>query len=682
MKIMGYPAKPELFTNQDYQKLVEEIQEDARLYYVEDSPRISDAEYDEKFRMLLEVEKLHPDWVLPHSPSQKIGGEVREEFAKVKHDPPMLSLDNAMNVEEFLAFHQRVLKHLGFPEEKIFYHVEPKFDGIALEIVYEEGRFVLGSTRGDGETGEDITHNVRTLKNLPLQLNLKNPPKKLVLRGEAVMPTFEFERLNEELEKEGKKIFANPRNATAGTLRQQDSRVAALRNIVFFPYQLVTAEGIKIPTQQSKLWQEFFPSLGFAMPKYARALTVSEIATYYEEIQKKRSEFPFEIDGLVIKLDELSTWPLLGQTTRSPRYAIALKFPSKAALTRLESVSFQVGRTGIVTPVANLKPIGIGGVIVKRATLHNKDEISRLQVKIGDLVEVQRAGDVIPKISKVITEERNGKEQDIVFPTNCPSCGNKLSQEEVYIRCNNRKCPGRRLAQLQFFVSKQGLNIEGLGSEWIEKFFTLGLIQDEADIFFLTQEKLANLPGMGEILPEKMVRSIESRKKIPLARFLCALGIPNVGEHVAEVLANSFGSLENLLKASELDLQKVREIGPEIAKNVRNFFDNPENQILLNKFKEAGLEILPAENQTEMAIFQNQTFVFTGSLQHFTREEAEALVKKYGGRASSSVSQKTNFVVVGKEPGSKLQKARELNVTILTEEEFLRMLPDGNQFLR
>ncbi|MCS6983706.1 MAG: NAD-dependent DNA ligase LigA [Leptospiraceae bacterium] len=673
----GYPLNPAEFTREDYHALVEDIKEDDRLYYVEDNPRISDAEYDAKFRLLLQVEELHPEWVRLDSPSQKVGGEVKEEFAQVRHEPPMLSLDNAMDIGEFLAFHERVERLLGEKGGKILYHGEPKFDGIALELIYEHGHLVLGSTRGDGEIGEDITHNVKTLKNLPLKIDLMENSPRLCIRGEAVMPTSEFERLNEELTKAGKKTFANPRNAAAGTLRQQDSRIAAQRKIVFFPYQVVEAQGIDWPRKQSELWQSFFPTLGFAMPSYHRLLKPFEVKDFYLEMQKRRSEIPFEVDGLVLKVDDLLLWELLGHTSRSPRYAIALKFPSRSAITRIEAVSFQVGRTGIITPVAELRPIGIGGVIVKRATLHNYDEIKRLGVKLGDMVEVQRSGDVIPKITRVLLEERKGTEEEILFPETCPVCSETLTREEVYIRCTNRACQGRRVAQLEYFVSRQGLDIEGIGKEWVEKLFKAGLVQDEADFFYLREGQLAELPGMGDILPQKMIQSIEKRKNVALERFLCALGIPNVGEHIAEVLANAFGSLEKIMQASREELQAVYEIGPEIARSVYNYFRDSENQRLLEKFRQAGVSVLPAQTSKVSAIFEGKIFVFTGTLKRLTRSQAEQLVKKYGGRASSSVSSKTTYVVAGEEAGSKLEKARSLGVKVLTEEEFLALLPNG-----
>ncbi len=671
---------PLLFSEDDralYDALVDEVNEDARLYYVEDNPRISDAEYDEKFRRLQAIEQRHPEWIRPDSPTRKVGGEIREEFPKFRHDPPMMSLENAMDIAELQAFHQRVLKALGV-KQNLYYHVEPKFDGLALDLVYQDGILVVGATRGDGDIGEDITHNVRTLQNVPLKLRGFSSASRISIRGEAVMPIAEFEKLNRELEAAGKKIFANPRNAAAGSLRQQNSAITAARKIVFYPYAVGYAQGFELPATQQEIWQLFFPALGFVMPDYVKLCTVTQIEAWYLELQQRRSELPCDLDGLVVKVNDLALWDQLGRTTRAPRYAIALKFPSRSAVTRLEAVTYQVGRTGIVTPVANLRPIGIGGVMVKRATLHNRDEIERLGLKIGDLVEVQRAGDVIPKVSRVLVERRTGDEQDIHFPETCPACHEKLVREDVFIRCCNPKCPGRRIAQLQFFASGAGMDFIGIGSEWVEKLFHAGLLQDEADFFLLTEEKLAELPGMGEILPGKMVEAVRARRQVSLSVFIAALGIANVGPHIAEVLAAAFGSLEALAAADEKALLEVHEIGPEIARSVREFFLSADKQKLLEKFSRAGLVVLPAEKKQVSAVFSGKTFVFTGTLQSLKREEAEKLVKSLGGKATSSVSKKTDYVVAGLEAGSKLAKARELGIPVLSEQEFKEMLPNGD----
>lgn len=670
------PNKPAEFSAGDYAQLIDELYYHNRRYYLEDEPEISDAEYDEKMRMLQQVEALHPEWLRPDSPTQKVGGEVREDFAEVKHDPPMMSLDNAMNIEELRVFHDRLVK-AGIKEPT--YHVEPKFDGLAIDLVYEHGTLVVGSTRGNGEIGEDITHNVKTVKNIPLRLMLDNPPAKATIRGEVIIKLSDFQKLNERQAKEGKKLFANPRNTAAGALRQQDSAQAKDKMLSFFPYTLAKIEDTKNRfakeiRRQDTIWKSVFPELGFKTSAYHLTADFDGVAKYYEEMIANRANIEYDLDGLVIKLNDTTEWENFGATTKAPRWAIALKFPARSGVTKLERVVYQVGRTGVVTPVAELTPINLGGVMVARASLHNADEIERLDLHEGDYVEVVRSGDVIPKVVAAVAEKRAKKAKPIAFVKKCPSCGKPLEREDVFFRCVNSACPEMNEAFLQFFVSKNGLDIESLGAEWVAKLYQNKVISDYADLFAITKEDLLQFEGMGEILAAKILQSIDARRKIPLAKLLTAVGIPNVGEHVASILADHFESTDALAAASEAELTAIHEIGPGTAASVQQWFADKVNAARLKKLTKNGVQVAREERKKISDAFAGKSFVFTGTLTQFTRDGAEAEVKARGGRASSSVSKKTDFVVVGTDAGSKAQKAKELGVAILSETEFAAML--------
>ncbi|RME88107.1 MAG: NAD-dependent DNA ligase LigA, partial [Candidatus Hydrogenedentota bacterium] len=635
---------------QDYLDLVDALNYHNYLYYAADTPEISDADYDAMMRLLQQWEHEHPEWKVAGSPSEKVGSEIRKEFPEARHNPPMLSLDNATDFAEVKEFHNRVVKLLqenGIRQE-IIYYGETKYDGLALEIEYEDGILVRGSTRGNGVVGEDITHNVKTIRNVPQKLLLPYPPKYLSIRGECILRHEDFFTMNEELKEKGEKPFANPRNAAAGTLRQQNSKIAAERNLRFYPYMIGRVEESDLsqkhnplPDHQYEIITEYIASAGFSKSEFARRLKIHDIEPWYREMLEKRPELPFDIDGLVLKVDNTNWWNVLGATSKYPRWAIAYKFPARSAITILEDVQFQVGRTGIVTPVAHLKPINIGGVIVMRASLHNKDELSRLQIQIGDYVEVIRAGDVIPKVVKLYKAGSNRRK--IVFPTKCPVCKTPLKQEEVYVRCPNPECPAKIVQSLQYFASKDGMDFEGVGSEWVAKFYDLGFVKDPADFYFLTEEKLKNLEGMGDILPRKMIEAIQARKEVPLHHFLMALGIPNVGPYTAEVLAKHFKNLDNIVNATEEELSSVYEIGPIIAKSVHEFFASEKTKKLLKKFQEAGLNILEEKHDSSSRKLEGKTFVFTGTLSSLSRKEAEDMVKKLGGKPTSSVSKKTHY---------------------------------------
>ncbi len=722
-----FPSEPALFDRALYEKLADNLLEYGNAYYRDDQPLIEDAQYDQLVRLLASVEAEHPDWQRPDSPSLKVGGEVRKEFAQVTHDPPMRSLDNASNTGEFRAFCERLTRNLELPEanqkdentlfqsEHIF-NAELKFDGLAVELIYENGLLVTGSTRGDGVTGEEITHNIRTVSNVPLRLRATHPPEFISIRGECVMPMAEFQSLNQKLESEGKKTFANPRNAAAGSLRQQDSSVAASRGLKFFPYAIgkvvessASQKENPVPALQSLRYEKYFPSIGFQVSPERVTGDANEIEKFYARVEEKRASLGIDIDGVVVKLDDTSLWEKAGYTAKFPRYAIALKFPGRAAKTRLVDVQFQVGRTGAITPVAVLLPVNVGGVVIRRATLHNIREIERLGLKIGDLVEVIRAGDVIPKIERKVSDASNVSgaigvsgvsgaigdneaksfpdapeiiEKAIEFPTICPECGSLLEVQEILVRCPNDECAGRMAAFLRYFVSKNGLDIDGLGSEWVEKLYRAGVIGDIADIFFLGQpdrvEKISQMEGMGEKLLQNMLASIESRRKVPFDVFLRSLGISQVGAGAARILAGSYASMKELMSASAEELQQIKEIGPVMASAIVSFFHIDANQRLLDKLFQAGFSLeYPERSDSDSDLpLSGKSFVFTGTLEKMKREEAAELVRRFGASASGSVSKKTGYVVFGENAGSKLEKALQLGVKTMDENRFLEMIDE------
>jgi len=660
----------------EYDALVEELQYHNRKYYLDDAPEISDAEYDVKMRTLQAFEKENPKLLRADSPTLKVGGEVREDFAEVIHDPPMMSLDNAMNLSELREFHDRLVKAgVKSPE----YHVEPKFDGLAVDLVYEKGILSVGSTRGDGEKGEDITHNIRTAANVPLRLTIENPPELISIRGEVIITLADFKKINAEQAKAGKKTFATPRNTAAGALRQQDSAEAKAKRLSFFPYTLgkiidKKKRFVREMRTQEQIWRKIFPALGFKTSVYHISTDISGLEKYYTKMTEERSKIEYDLDGLVVKLNNTTEWENFGATTKAPRWAIALKFPAQAAITQLESVIYQVGRTGVITPVALLSPINIGGVMVSRASLHNADEISRLGLCHKDWVNVVRSGDVIPKVAGVVTSKRKKGAKKITFVAKCPSCSEKLIREDVFFRCTNAECPEMNEAYLQFFVSKNGIDIEYLGAEWIAKLYRAKKVTDYADLFSLTIADLLEFEGMGEILATKIIKSIDSRRHLPFAKLLTALGIPNVGEHMAEVLAEHYASPKDLESAAVKELTAIHEIGPGTAQSITDWFADTVNKTRLAKLVAHGVTIEKTSRERVSDDFAGKTFVFTGTLTQLSRDKAEASVKARGGRAASSVSKKTDFVVVGKDAGSKAAKAKELGVKIISEKEFALML--------
>ncbi len=656
---------------------IEELRKKIRyhnyLYYVLDSPEISDEEYDALFRRLLELEEKYPELKSPDSPTHRIGAPPKKEFGEIKHEIPMYSLQDARNEDELREFDKRVHRLLKLKDQdRVEYLLEPKFDGLSCEITYINGILTNASTRGDGYIGEDVTENAKTIRSIPLKLMTDNPPPKIQVRGEVLMKKKDFLKLNKSLEEKGEKTFANPRNAAAGSLRQLDPKITAQRKLDFVAWVIGVAEGIEFKKQSEIL--DTVEKLGFKTSNPRKiAYGIEDVIAYYREMEEKRESIDYELDGIVVKINDLSLWTELGETSRAPRYMIAGKFSPRKAETVLKDVLFSVGRTGIVTPVAILEPVYVGGVMVQRATLHNFDEVKRLGIRIGDRVIVQRAGDVIPEVVGPIIEKRTGFEREIKPPDHCPVCGSRLVKENVYLRCVNMSCPAKLKGALRHFSQRKAMDIEGLGEKLAEMLVDRGLVKDLADIYYLKKEDLLQLPGFAEKSARNLIAAIEGSKNRPLARFLYAIGIPNVGEYMAGVLAKHFKTLDNIQKASVEELLKIEGFGPEIAKSIYEFFRDENNLRVLDKMFRAGVKPEEAQEEKESPI-KDKVFVFTGALSSMSRPEAQALVEEKGGIVKNSVSRKVDFVVVGENPGSKYEKAKALGVKILNEDEFLKLM--------
>lgn len=650
-------------------ELREQLEHHNHRYYVLDAPEITDAEYDALFRELQALEAEHPELDDPNSPTRRVGGAPAEGFATYRHRLPLLSLDNAMTLEEWREFALRTAKTLGAAPA---WWADPKMDGLAVEAVYENGALTVAATRGDGEKGEDVTRNLRTVKNLPLTLN-RTPgpvPRLLEVRGEVVMTKAAFEALNERQAAAGGKIFANPRNAAAGSVRQLDPKVAAARPLRFLAYGVGLVEW-EAPlfawTSQAGI-MDGLKALGFSVPPEARRCRdADEVEALFLRLQAERDALPFEIDGLVAKVDSLELQRELGQTARAPRWALALKFPAQQAATRLLDIKVQVGRTGVLTPVAELEPVRLAGVEVSSATLHNQDQINALGLRPGDRVLIQRAGDVIPQVVRNL-EERAGDAEAWRIPEQCPVCGSHTARlpGEAAVRCPNLSCPARLTQGLIHFVSKAGLDMQGVGASWIEKLAQDGHLHSPADIFALSRKVLLGYKGMGPKSADNFLAAVEQAKAAPLHRFLSALGIEQVGEQTARTLAQHYADLDALALASEGELQELPDIGPKVSASIRAFFDNPANRNLLERFKELGLWPRGGGSEAAMALpLAGKTFIFTGTLPGLSRPEAEALVEGLGGRAAPSITKKVDYVVAGEAAGSKLAKARDWGLTIL-----------------
>ncbi len=656
-------------------ELRRQLEQHNRLYYVLDAPTISDAEYDALYRELQQLEMQYPGLVSSDSPTQRVGGAALDKFSSVTHRLPMLSLENATNVGEIREFDLRVKKNLGLPtKDSISYVCEPKMDGLAVELVYIDGLLTVASTRGDGVTGEDVTENIRTIRSLPLRLSGDRIPHLLEVRGEVFLSLEAFRQINSEKEENGDAPFVNPRNAAAGSLRQLDPRITARRPLSVYCYAPGAAEGTAFQSQQ-----EFFESIaGWGLPVnplVRPAAGIEAAVAFYEEMQQQRESLPYEIDGTVIKVDSFAIQRELGEKSRSPRWAVACKFPPRQAITVVEDILHSVGRTGVITPVALLRPVEISGVTVSRATLHNWDEIALKDIRIGDTVVVERAGDVIPAVVKVLTDKRNGSEKPSIPPEHCPQCGSAVVRiaDEVAVRCMGLACPPQFRESIMHFASRNAMDIEGLGEKFIEQLLSLGLVSSVADLYSLSRDDLMKFERMGDRLASNLLAAIENSKQRALWRFIFALGIRHVGERTAKSLAQAYGSLENLERATFDELVSIRDIGATVAQSIRTFFDNQGNIAVIRRMLEAG--VTPAIEQKKVGgRFTGKSFVFTGALSRFTRDEARILVENEGGNAVGSVSKKTDYVVAGEEAGSKLAKARELGVTVLTEEEFLQLL--------
>jgi DNA ligase (NAD+) len=644
-------------------------------YYVLDDPEISDAEYDRLLRELEELEARHPEWITPDSPTQRVGAEPADKFNTVPHSLPMLSLENGFTLEEVKEFDRRLKRFLK-DEGEIEYTAEPKMDGLAIELVYERGVLIQASTRGDGLVGEEITRNVRTIRSVPLRLLDTNlpPPDRLEVRGEAYIKIKDFKEFNRKREEAGESPFANPRNAAAGSLRQLDPNITAQRPLHFFAYGIGRVEGREFSTQWEVLTT--LPQWGLPVnPLIRRCSGIEACLKYCQEMEALRHSLPYEIDGVVIKVNDLTLQERLGIKSRSPRWALAFKFQPNQETTQVLNIEVQVGRTGVLTPVAHLKPVLVGGVEVSRATLHNQDELERKDIRIGDTVIVQRAGEVIPEVVKVVTSLRTGKERKFSMPDKCPVCASPVVRlpGEAAHRCTNPNCPAQIKEAIRHFASKGAMDIEGLGEKLIDQLVDKGLIRDYGDLYYLKREDLIPLERMAEKSADNLIQAIERSKKPPLNRFLYALGIRHVGEHLAALLAQHFGSLKVLMEVSEGELLAIREIGPQVARSIRTFFDNPRNREVIEKILSAGVKLQEGKAAGKRPL-AGKTFVLTGRLSAMSRDQAKKKIEELGGKAAAQVSSKVDYLVVGEEPGSKLDRARELNIPILDEMEFLELL--------
>ncbi len=655
------------------EKLQEEINYHNYRYYVLNDPVISDEEYDKLMHQLEELEEQFPEVVTPDSPTQRVGAPPREGFDTITHSVPMLSLQDARNENEIREFDARTKRFLGWgPDALIEYVVEPKFDGLSCEIIYRDGRFALASTRGDGIVGEDVTPNVRTIRSLPMRfIKKEGVPSYLEVRGEVLMRRIDFEKLNQELIKQEERPFANPRNAAAGSLRQLDPNVTASRPLDFIAWGVGLMEGKRAKSQWETL--AILEGLGFKTSSPRKLCRgIEEVLHFYRELEEERDEFDYELDGMVIKVNSLDLWEKLGATARSPRWALAAKFKPRQKTTQMVDVIYNVGRTGTITPVALLKPVELGGVIVSRASLHNFDEVERLDARVGDTVLIQRAGDVIPGVVTVIKEKRTGREAPILPPEKCPVCGAQAVKEGAYYKCVNISCPAKLVQAIKHFASRRAMDIEGLGGKTAELLVEEGLVKDLSDVYSLKSEHLLKLPGFAEKSAQNLLEALEKSKHPTLARFIYAIGIPNVGEYTAQVLARYFESWKNLEKASLTELIEIKGIGPETARSVVSFLQEKRNKKTVEKMLKAGLTLQEEKKKKESPLV-DKTVVFTGALSSMTRDEAKAMVEKLGGTVSNSVSRKTDLVIVGESPGSKYQRAQQLGIKVINEEEFLKL---------
>ena len=654
----------------EIEKLRRELERHNRLYYVENAPEISDFDFDQMLKRLEALEAKHPELADPNSPTVRVGGEPIEGFATVVHDPPMLSIDNVYSLDELRDWHDRVLRGLG--EENVEYEAELKIDGVSIDLVYEDGALARGATRGDGVRGDDVTPNVRTVRSLPLRIDSKF--KRLEVRGEIYIAKSDFARYNEELEEQGEEPLANPRNAAAGALRQKDPKLAAKRHLSAFVYHLVASDDRRIASQ----WDAYaiLEKLGFPLnPKRVLAGSLDDVVQFIDEWHEHRHDLPFEIDGIVVKVNRREKQLELGTTSKAPRWAVAYKYPPEAAQTIVRAMNLYVGRTGTVTPVAEFDPVRLGGTKVVNASLHNFDELARKDVRIGDTILVEKGGDIIPKVVDVLKDKRPRGAKAITPPQNCPVCGEPLHrfEGEVAIRCINQGCPAIVLQSLTHFGSRKAMDIEGLGWQTVDALLKAGLVKDYASLYELTVDQVAALERKGEKSAKALVDNIEQSKTAELSRFIFALGIRMVGERAAKLLADRFQSIDALMDATTEELLEVPEVGPKLAEAITFYFSVPANRQRVEKM--LGLGVRPTFTAIATGNrLAGKTVVVTGTLNRFSREEIHKLIESEGGKPGSAVSSKTSYVVAGDAAGSKLEKARTLGVPVLTEDEFLALL--------
>ncbi len=671
----------ELSAADEVARLREQLEDWNYRYYVLDDPSVPDAEYDRSLQRLRVLEAQHPELLSPESPTQRVGAGPLAQFQQVQHELPMLSLDNAFNADDMHAFNRRLLERLGRdPADALEFACEPKLDGIAVSLLYRDGCLQRGATRGDGATGEDITHNVRTVASVPLRLRGEGYPPLLEVRGEIYLPRAGFEQINAEARGRGEKTFVNPRNAAAGSLRQLDARVTARRPLQMCCYSVGLFEGGELPTRHSEVLDRL-QAWGLRINSESRVVTgIDACDAYYEELAARRADLPYDIDGIVFKVNDLALQQRLGFVSRAPRWAIARKFPAQEEMTRLLAVEFQVGRTGAITPVARLEPVFVGGVTVSNATLHNSDEIERLGLRIGDTVIVRRAGDVIPQVVAVVPERRPESATPVVFPDACPVCGSVVERaaDEAVLRCmGGLICQAQQKAAIRHFVSRRALDVEGLGDKLVEQLVDRGLVSSVADIFTLPREQWLGLERMGEKSVDRLLGALEKSKETSLQRFIFALGIREVGEATAGNLARHFGSWEALVAADEEALLGVPDVGPVVADHLRQFFDSADSLAVVQALRDAGVhwpDVAPVAAQ-ELPL-DGQTWVVTGTLESLGRNEAKAHLEALGARVAGSVSAKTHKVVAGPGAGSKLGKATELGIPVIDEAALLALLAE------
>lgn len=652
-------------------ELRKKIDELSYQYYTLDKPTVTDYEYDMMYRELENIEKAHPDWVTPDSPTQRVGSKISGGFEKYTHDRPMLSLGDVFSDDELREFDQRVRDDLG--GEDLEYVVELKIDGLAVNLIYEQGQFIRGVTRGDGVVGEDITNNVRTIRTIPLHIASDSPH--IEIRGEVYMPITSFEALNQQRRDDELEPFANPRNAAAGSLRQLDPRITAQRKLAFFAYALGGNSGITIESQEELL--QALAQFHFQVnPEYRKFTNIEDVIAFIHSWDDRRDSLPYATDGMVVKVNSFAQQARLGNTVKIPRWAIAYKFPPEQARTKVLDISVSLGRTGVLTPAADLEPVHLAGTTVKRATLHNEDYIKEKDIRIGDTVVIQKAGEIIPEVVRSLPELRDGSEKVFAMPTTCPACGSPVVRRdgEAAWRCTNPDCPAVIGEKIAHFVSRDAMNIDGLGDAIVQQLLAQHLIHDVADIYGLTKEELVDLEGFGDKSADNLLKAIETSKSVGLARVLFALGIRFVGAKAGRVLAESFGSVDALMKANADDLTAIDDIGPRIADSIVAYFSDAKNQALIEKLRAHGVDMTAEKKTLINTTFDGEIVVLTGKLQMFSRKEAEQAVEARGGKCTSSVTKKTTLVVVGADPGSKYEKAKKLGTPIISESEFKEWL--------